>query len=239
MKVKQSFVTLFFVFTLFAIINCGAQLSERTLPSSVLATNNESSQQSFLQTLLTNKVEAFGKWPGAGGEAPYYYLGTKNAETSDKAGPITFSILSKNGEVQFSEAVSEIEKVYEIWALRTTGSQLVLEANYGGSESFIQIFDFQQGKVIDLTKSIQPNNSFTLKAELRPTDLTDSQRASQPFQLMLTETVGGLPGPGESVTRVYRYKDGQYHYISEVSQRRIDMFIEKLLTSSSFGKKDK
>lgn len=138
----------------------------------------------------------------------------------------TLSIFNDQNATVYSEKFTRVFRIYPENALRGDYPQLVLEVSNGGNENCLEILDYREGKVIDLTTSMKGENCFDAYGELRPQFRTSVRWYAEPFQLFLTS-----PGVGSrhQVTRVFRYKDGAYKAEGEFSQQTVDDFIEHLI----------
>jgi|SRR5256885_32477 len=145
---------------------------------------------------------------------------------------VKLSVLNESGATIYEDYFSDVSRVHDSFALRDTGPQLVLWTNYGGNANFLEMLDYQDGKIVKLTDKIKNNNDFGSDAEVRPQFRTGVVPAQAPFQILLTNP--GLPGPPEEkYTSVFRIKDGKYQHVGEFSQRKVDDYIERLMTENS------
>jgi len=150
---------------------------------------------------------------------------------------VKLSIFDEAGAVIYEDYFSEVQSIYPSYALRKGSPQLIMEVSEGGSASFLKMLDYQNGKVVDLMEAVKPNNDFTVNAEVRPQLRAGVNPAGEPYQVLLTGSVG-LASPVEKHTSVFRYKDGAYQYVGKFSAQKVDDYIEKLMAESS-SKKEK
>jgi len=200
-------------------------------PSNVRAVKNNG--DSIIRPLQDARVVAFTKWSVDDSENAGLSCIVRAFDQDpnyDGAG-VKLSIFDQAGAVIYQDYFSEVQSIYSSYALRKSSPQLIVEASYEGSTSFLKMLDYQNGKVVDLMEAVKPNNDFTVNAEVRPQLRTGVNPAVEPYQVLLTEGVG-LASPAEKYTNVFRYKDGAYRYVGKFSTKDVDDYMEKLLARS-------
>lgn len=193
--------------------------------------------ESIIRLLRDARVTAFSSWSVQDGESKKltYTVQAFDQDPNDGEPGVKLSIFDEAGKVIYEDYFSEVERIYSSYALRNDSPQLIVEADYGGSMSFLKMLDYRNGKVVDLMEAVKPNNSFTVNAEVRPQLRTGVSPAKEPFQVLLTEGVG-LASPADKNTHVFRYRDGAYRYVGKYPARKVDDYIEKLVTEHSSDK---
>lgn len=193
--------------------------------------------KSIIRSLQDARITAFSSWSVQNGESRKltYTVQAFDQDPNDGEPGVKLSIFDEAGEVIYEDYFSEVQNIYPSYALRNNSPQLIVEANYGGSMSFLKMLDYRNGKVVDLMQAVKPNNSFTISAEVRPQLRTSISPAKEPFQVLLTEGIG-LASPADKYTNVFRYKDGAYRYVGKYPAREVDDYIEKLVTEHSSNK---
>lgn len=174
------------------------------------------------------RVFASGSWDvGGGADGGSLKYAVRPLEQSNQGLAVRLSILDQSGAEIFGQDLGGVSRIYPSYALRKGSPQLVLEVDYGGNAGVLEVLDYQDGKVVDLTDAIKPDNDFGSNAEVRPQFRAGVNAATEPFQILLTQ--GPLPGSEEKITRVFRFKDGRYRFYGEFSQRKVDDYIEQLM----------
>lgn len=198
------------------------------------ASNNdatvESNVENCLRLLRDSDVIAFNRWrvEGSPDKGLIYTVRAFDQDPCYEGKGVKLSMFNEPGALIYEKCFSEVHRVYLSNALREASfPQLVLEVSYGGSDGFLEMLDYQDGKVVSLTDAIKPNNSFRSGANVRPQFRSSIIPALEPSEILLTPD--GLANPGEKYTVVYRYKDGAYRYAGEFSQRKVDDYIEELM----------
>lgn len=197
--------------------------------------NNE--EQSLIHLLRDKQVITFGHWIGDGGEdktLSYIVRAFDHDPKYDEGRGVKLSIFDQMGAVVYEQYFKEIHSIYITFALRKPTPQLAMEGSYGGNSSGLEMLDFIEGKVVNITDAI--DNDFRSGAEVRPQFRTGVVPAKEPYQIMLTKP--GLASDFERTTSVYRYDDGKYQYRGKFSQQKVDDYIEKLLSEEATNKKN-
>jgi len=113
---------------------------------------------------------------------------------------VKLSIYNSSAELIYTDYFVSLQRVYTSTALRDASSQLIIETNDGGSNTYyLQMLDYRDGKVVKLLNKSQ--GYFNIAAEVRPQVRSGINAAQVPFQIILTEGVG-IASPVEKYTRV-------------------------------------
>jgi hypothetical protein len=181
--------------------------------------------------LRQNRVAAFGEWQtGDRDENRLWYVVVEFDKESGYVGAgQKITILDNIGRVLYEDRFTNLLRAYSTYALRKPSPQLVLEVDYGGSSSFLEMLDYRDGKIVDLMAKVKPNNDFDVGAEIRPQLKTLASSAKEPYQILLTEGVG-LASPVEKRTKVIRYVNGAYSLLGDFPAKKMDEYMEEILT---------
>jgi len=192
------------------------------------ATAKKTDKDSFVKRLNDEHIITIHQWHVEDNEEKTLlcmFQGFDKDPLYDGSG-VKLTILDPSGTSVYEGRFSEVQRVYSTTALRGLSDQLVIEAGYGGSTSFLHMLDYRNGKVVELIN--EKERDFDVGAEVRPQFRSGISPATEPFQIMLTHGVG-LTSPARKYTSVYRYKDGRYRLVGEFPQQQVDDYIEGLL----------
>lgn len=128
-----------------------------------------------------------------------------------------------DGKIIFEDTYTSIGDIQTEWALREESPQLALNINYGGNANFVQILEYREGKIAELLNEMHGSGY-----EIRPQFRSGVHPAIEPYQV--TVISDGLASSHEKFADVYRYQDGEYVYVGKYSQRKVDDYIERLLS---------
>lgn len=172
------------------------------------------------------RLVLFGEWMGRsqGDDRTLTYTVTTSGDFPSTAHLV---IRDDMQNVLYKEEFGSVSKVFWSYMLRKDLPQLVIEYYGGGQDNFVRILDLQKGKVVDLTKDEGWDMSFRSGAEVVPRFATGVVTWKEPYQLLLTNP--GLPGAGEKMVSVFRFRDGQYRYFGKYSRERADTMIEGIM----------
>lgn len=187
-------------------------------------------EKSLVRQLKDARINTFNTWSVGDGDL-FYTVQAFDQDPKYEEPGVKLSIFGEAGQVVYEDHFSEVQNIYSSYALRKAAPQLIVEVNYGGSTGFLKMLDYQDGKVVDLMESVKPNNSFTVSAAVCPQFRAGVNPAKEPFQVLLTEGVG-LASPIEKYTKVFRYKDGAYHYVGKFPTGQVDDYMDRVLTAS-------
>lgn len=136
------------------------------------------------------------------------------------------SILDKNGKRLFHFRDVVFESIQFI-NLTRNGTQLLIESNGGGTDNFLLILDYRNGKVVEIIDSTetQMRGGYWMMNEYKAGNKTPAFKASQIF---IVNQIGGADdNPSASV---FRYKDDMYKKIGEIKMKKLGDFIDKELS---------
>ena len=200
--------------------------------------NEQSGNELDVRLFKDNRVIAFGLWEEGDDEwEKLSYLARAFDNDPNYKGPgVKLSILDKAGSAIYQAHFTNLHRIYRTNALRGDPahlgpSQLVVEVDYGGSSAFLLVLDYENGKIVDLMKTAKTKSDFDVAADVRPQLRTGINPAFTSYQILLTSGVS-LASPAEKLTRVFRYQDGNYRFIGEFQQRKLDDYMERLITDS-------
>ena len=179
------------------------------------------SKENIFSILKEEKIKSYGEW-NVGEDPPLIYLVRKDGEEDD------LSIADPSGKIMYEKKGIEVEKVYSVWALRTEDPQLVFEYSEGGSDSFLQMLNYNQGNISELIDSTKGENSFGADVKIQPQFRSHINPAKEPFEILLTDY--GLASSAGKSTRVFRYKDNKYKYFGEFDREKVGDCKERFLT---------
>jgi hypothetical protein len=188
------------------------------------------SMRDLIGQLQIARVGMFGRWPVD--ERELLYFVQEYHQDSKEGDGSKLVIVDWSGRVIYEAKFGKVWRIYTSYVLRRTSPQLAVEVGYGGKTNFLKILDYQGGRIVDLMGAVEPNNDFDVEAEVCPQFQDGVISYKEPFQVLLTVGVG-LASPVEKYTKVFRYKDGAYHYIGMVPRREIDNQLERLLAIAS------
>ena len=213
--------------TIFAVIinsscnNGNSQTKENVTNENLNVTSEQKSQESIISKLKGKKVITYSEWD-VGEDLPLEYV---VRDDNDKS---IFSISNTSGKVLYERKAIEIQRVFQVWALRTANPQLAFEYTEGGNDTFIELLDYEDGKIQELIDSTGSRNSFNADIQIQPQFRSGVNPAKEPFEILLTD--GGLAGPMNKNTKVFRFKDGKYQYYGKYSQQNIHDYKETLIS---------
>ncbi len=102
-------------------------------------------------------------------------------------------IANNAGTTIYEDHFRGVSRIYSTGALRHEANyrpQLVVEVNDGGSDHFLLMLDYRDGRVTNLTEDIE--NSFHIGAEVRPQLRSGARPDQRPLQIMLTKSSAGF-----------------------------------------------
>jgi len=171
-----------------------------------------------------NKIKLFGEWD-IGEELPLFYVVQKkdDGENGDQ-----LLIQDSDGKVLYEKGDIDVESVYRSSALRIIRDQLVFEYGEGGSDSYVQMLDFDGGKVSEIIDSAKGANSFGADIRIQPQFRSGVNPAKEPFEILLTDY--GLASPAGQFTSVLRYKDKKYRYFGRFDREKAGNCKENIIT---------
>jgi hypothetical protein len=224
MKMRNFKVILLILLVLNTILSCNnvnSQAKKDKVDNTVVESATPQPRLAILSKFKESKVKIYGEW-NVEEDSPLIYL-VENTENGD-----IFSVLNSFGKVLYEKKVTEIEKVYDIFALRTENSQLVFEYNEGGSDSFVEILDYNEGKLDKIISDSNGENSFGADISIQPQFRPNINPAKEPFEILLTEY--GLASSAGKFTKILRYKNKKYRYFGKFDREKIDEFKEKIIS---------
>lgn len=188
----------------------------------------------IIRCLQAARVSAFGHWLvlESHGKSLSYIIQAFDHDPNYETAGMKLMIIDDTGKAVYEDNFSNIQCIFPVYALRKPLPQLVIEGSEGGSMSFLQILDYDNGKVVDLMAQTRPNNSFTVNAEVRPQFRTGISPAKVPYEVLLTGG-DGLASPVEKYTSAFRYENGAYRYVGRFQTKVVDDYIEKLIAHPS------
>lgn len=232
MRKARFIITSGLVLAVFAVIVIGVTRKRfRSAKHSTEVAKSDQARGLTNSALLSDRqLIAFNKWSTErNGDSSLSFVIRTSAEPDCPGSGVKLSILDKAGTAIYEDSFCWIAAIYPQNILRNGRPQLVIEANFGGNANSLEILDYQNGKVVDLTQDIE--NDYGSHADVRPQFRSAVRPAVEPFQLLLTDP--GFASTGEKHTTVYRFKDGAYRFVGEFSATKADDLIEQLMNSSA------
>lgn len=217
-------------------LTLGIALSSRLVPSEDRAGDvppEENSVESRIRRLQDSGIVAFSRWGSEDNldRGLTCIVRRLNQDSCYPGEGVKFSVINQARTSIYDECFTDVLRIYPVYALRNTEfPQLALEVTYGGGDAFLEILDYQDGKVVALTKSISKESQFASGVEVRPQFRSGVNPSQEAYQILLTNP--SLAGPGEKFTTVFRYKDGAYKRVGEFSQQKVDNYIEQLMIAN-------
>lgn len=118
------------------------------------------------------------------------------------------------------------------------GDQLALRVNYGGQDSFFTLLAYKDRKIVELLDKASSNaTQFNASIEIRPQFRTGISPAMESYQVLATGGVSGFWNGADKYTSVLRFQNGKYRYVGQFQQRRVDDYLERLITQHKTGKR--
>jgi len=177
----------------------------------------------LIPKLAESKIRIYGEW-NAGDDAALSYA-TLKGEDGD-----IFIVSDPSGKILFEEKFHEVHKVYSLWALRTLIPQLVLEFDEGGQDSYVQMLDYQKGKISKIIDETNGANSFGASLVIQPQFRAGINPAKEPFEILLIDF--GLPSPAGYATKVFRYDGTKYRSVGKFDRQQAANCKEKLIATN-------
>ncbi len=117
---------------------------------------------------------------------------------------------------------------YKLLNLTRQGAQLLIEINSGGTDNYFTILDYRNGKVVEIIDSTetQMRGGYWTMNEYRSGNQTPYFKPSQLF--IINQLGGSDPNPYASI---FRYRNGFYKKIGEISMQTLGDFIEKEISA--------
>lgn len=179
------------------------------------------------ELLKDDRIVAIQRWQVDEGERSLFCVfETVTSDPHYEGRGTKLSIRDSVGNSIYETYFGELERVYEVSALRTISNQLVLEVSYGGSTCFLRMLDYRAGKIVDLIDEKQ--SDFTVGASIRPQFRRGIVPALEPYQILLTNGVV-LASSAKKYTTVFRYRDGEYRPVGQFAQQDLDDYLETRL----------
>lgn len=115
------------------------------------------------------------------------------------------------------------------------GTQLLIESNGGGTDNFLLILDYRDGKVVEIIDSTetQMRGGYWMINEYKTGNKTPYFKPSQIF--VINQIGGADDNPSATV---FRYKDNVYKKVGEIKMQKLGDFIENELNLSNPKKLD-
>ena len=107
--------------------------------------------------------------------------------------------------------------------LTRNGKQLLIESNGGGTDNFLLILDYKDGKVVEIIDSTetQMRGGYWMMNDYKTGNQTPY---FMPSQIFVINQIGGADNnPSASV---FRYKHGMYKKVGEIKMQKLGDFIE-------------
>jgi hypothetical protein len=227
------------VATSFAFVSCRTPISEaqntetkENLSKQDLPTEDLSKEQiskvdkdkSLLRlskSIATEHIKLFGEWD-VDEDSPFTYF-----VQEDPSGQ-SLVILNQSVAVLYRRTFAKIHTVRNVWALRGAEPQLAFEFDEGGQDSYIQMLDFDRGKVVEVIDEENGNNSFGADAQIHPQFRKGINPAKEPYEIILRDFGLASPVAGK-YTRVLRFQVGEYRTVGEYDGEVAGDFVEKIL----------
>ncbi len=142
-----------------------------------------------------------------------------DSETSDK-----LNIYDKSGKSLYEKKDLEVENIQSVRLLKPDSWQIMFETNGGGTDNFLKILDFKNGKfneIIDEPETQLRGGYFTM-LQYRTGNKT---AYFNPSQLIVIQQQGGADE--NPTAAVFRTKDSKFQKVGEIRMQELGDFIEK------------
>ncbi len=136
----------------------------------------------------------------------------------------------KEGKEVFSKVDFVIDNFYFLYSTTKPSPQLVVETNGGGTDNFLEIYVFRNGKFEEIIDSdeTQMRGGYFVIPEYR----TGMQSPYfKPTQIIVIQQIGGADD-NPSAT-VFRYKNGRYKSVGEFKMKDLGDFIERQISKKN------
>jgi hypothetical protein len=158
-------------------------------------------------------------------ENKFYGVIREVSETSGK-----LNIYDESGKSLYEIKDSELENIQSARLLKSDSWQTMFETNGGGTDNFLKILDFKNGKfneIIDESETQLRGGYFTM-----PQYRTGNKTAYfNPSQLIVIQQQGGADE--NPTASVFRTKDNKFQKVGEIRMQELGDFIEKQIAKKN------
>lgn len=212
---------------------CGFFVGQQSNSSASSATIDAENRKKpdFIKVLEAEKIIKFQSWEN---EKGVKFIGVVRhlSEPCDKDYGLDscqkLFIYDDVGKTVYEKSDFGID--FKIQNLTRKDFQIVMTTNSGGTDNFLEIVDYQNGKFIEIIESSETQmrggwwNMNEYRSGMKTPDF-------KPSQIFVTQQVGGAdPNPSASV---FRFKDEKYQRIGEIKMQELGDFIEKQIAKNS------
>lgn len=139
-----------------------------------------------------------------------------------------FSVINESGKslYEFNDFVIESFRVEH---LTRSNAQIIVESNSGGTDNFLKIIDYEDGKFSEIINSdeTQMRGGFWSTSEYRS---GMKMPYGKPSQLFVIGQIAGIDENPSAV--VFRFKAGKYQKVGEIKMQELGDFIEKQIAKN-------
>jgi hypothetical protein len=142
-----------------------------------------------------------------------------NSETNNK-----LNIYDESGKSLYETKDLEVANIQSVRFLKPDSRQIMFETNGGGTDDFLKILDYKNGKfneIIDESETQLRGGYFTMP-QYRTGNKTAYFNSSQ---LIVIQQQGGADE--NPIASVFRTKDNKFHKVGEIRMQELGDFIEK------------
>lgn len=186
----------------------------------------ETKKPGFLKMLKDEKIISFQNW----GDNGYFAIIRRLNEPCDKDYDLNscekLSIYDETGKVLYELKDIGINSI-DFARLKPNSSQLIIETNGGGTDEFLKIVDYTNGKFIELDASeeTQLRGGWWTMPEYRSGIETPYFK---PAQLITIQQGGGADANPSAA--VFRYKNNKFQRVGEFKMQELGDFIERQIS---------
>lgn len=155
-----------------------------------------------------------------------YTIRTFDADQEFPRGGSKLTIQNKSGAMIYEEKADSFGNVFIRRLLpRSRASQMIIEANYGGTANYLLILNNENGNILEISPLPSDKDAlgFDADAEIVPQFVKGKSAPAEPYQILLTSPFVS----SHYYTKVYRFLNGKYRYAGEFSRQEIDKLIEE------------
>lgn len=199
--------------------------------------NSESSitadtkKSDLLKILKSENIKSFQRWEDEK-DKKFFAVVRQLSEPCDKDYGLSscqeFSIYDETGKSIFEHKDFVIGS-FNMKNLTRKDFQIIIETNGGGTDNFLKVIDFKDGKFTEIINSneTQMRGGFWTTPEYRSGMKTPY---FAPDQIFVTGQNGGADENPSAA--VFRFKAGKYQKVGEIKMRELGNFIEKQISKN-------
>ncbi len=210
---------------------CGFFIGQQTKSSASSETLilEDTKKPDFIKVLENEMIRNFQSWENTEGKKSFAVIRQLN-EPCDKDYGLSscekFSVYDETGKVLYELKDFGINSI-DSSRFKPNSNQLIIETNGGGTDEFLKIVDYKDGKFVELDASleIQLRGGWWTMPEYR-SGITGAY--FKPSQLIVIQQIGGADDRPKA--SVFRFRENKFQKVGEISMQKLGDSIEKQLT---------